>query len=92
MKALLVLAGIAAALFLLDRLLLAMERCGWIDYRRTNPGRIDPGPVGPAFLAIQSLLEPGTRHAAEERTALRTERDESAGAGASPERAGPPSP
>jgi hypothetical protein len=76
---LLALAGFAVALFLGDRLLLWMEERGWIDYRRTYPGRMNAGQVGPAFLAIQGLLEPEKRHAAEEQTAVRTERDESGG-------------
>jgi hypothetical protein len=80
----LVLGGLAVASFLVDRLLLWMEWRGWIDYRRTNPGRIDPGQVGPAFLAIQGLLEPDKKHAAEEQTRLRTERDAQSG-GDSPE-------
>ena len=87
MKLIFVLAAIAAAIFAVDRLLLWMEWRGWIDYRRTNPGRIQTGQVGPAFLAIQSLLEPEKRHAAEEQTALRTERDEQGGS-----RNGTPSP
>lgn len=81
MKVLLVLAGLGTALFLGDRLLLWMEWKGWIDYRRTYPGRLNPGQVGPAFLAIQSLLEPEKRHAAEEQTAVRTEEDEKGGPG-----------
>lgn len=76
MSVLLVLAGFSLALFLGDRLLLWMERRGWIDYRRTYPGRLNPGQVGPAFLAIQGLLEPEKRHAAEEQTAVRTEEDQ----------------
>ena len=79
MSFLFVLAGFGVALFLGDRLLLWMEERGWIDYRRTYPGRLNAGQVGPAFLAIQGLLEPEKRHAAEEQTALRTERDESGG-------------
>ncbi len=79
MKIAFVLAGLVLAGFLVDRLLLLMEWRGWIDYRRTYPGRINTGQVGPAFLAIQGLLEPEKRHAAEEQTALRTERDESGG-------------
>lgn len=71
----LVLGGLALAGFLVDRLLLWMEWRGWIDYRRTNPGRINPGQVGPAFLAIQGLLEPDKKHAADEQTRVRTERD-----------------
>jgi hypothetical protein len=73
---LLVVAGLAVTGFFVDRLLLWMEWRGWIDYRRTYPGRIQSGQVGPAFLAIQGLLEPEKRHAAEEQTALRTERDD----------------
>src|SRR5262249_60718890 len=73
----LVLAGFGIALFLGDRLLLWMEERGWIDYRRTYPGRLNPGQVGPAFLAIHGLFEPEKRHPPEEQNALRTERDES---------------
>jgi hypothetical protein len=73
----LILAGLVLAGFLVDRLLLWMEWKGWIDYRRTNPGRMNVGQVGPAFLAIQGLFEPEKRHAAEEQTALRTEEDRS---------------
>ena len=72
---LLVVAGLAVAGFLVDRILLWMEWKGWIDYRRTYPGRMNVGQVGPAFLTIQGLLEPEKRHAAEEQTAQRTERD-----------------
>jgi hypothetical protein len=79
MKVLLGFLGLAAAVFLVDRLLLWMEWKGWIDYRRTYPGHYNDGQVGPAFLAIQGLLEPEKRHAAEEQTALRTERDDQGG-------------
>jgi len=77
MTLLLVLVGLGAVGFLVDRVLLWMEWRGWIDYRRTDPGRLQASQVGPAFLAIQGLLEPDRRHAAEERTRLRTERDAS---------------
>jgi len=77
MPLLLVLVGLGAVGFLVDRVLLWMEWRGWIDYRRTDPGRFQARQVGPAFLAIQGLLEPDRRHAAEERTRLRTERDAS---------------
>ena len=79
MKIVLVLAGLVLVIFLVDRLLLWMECKGWIDYRQTYPGRFNSGQAGPAFLAIQGLLEPEKRHAAEEQTALRTERDETGG-------------
>jgi len=75
MKIVLGLAGLVLAIFLIDRILLWMEWKGWIDYRRTYPGRINPGQVGPAFLAIQGLLEPDKKHAADEQTRLRTETD-----------------
>jgi len=75
MTLVLVLAAVALGAFLVDRLLLWMERRGWVDYRRTYPGRMNPGQVGPAFLAIQGLLEPDKKHAADEQTRLRTERD-----------------
>ena len=85
MKVVLVLAGLVVAGFLVDRLLLWMEWRGWIDYRRTNPGPFQSGQVGPAFLAIQGLLEPEKRHAAEEQTALRTSRDDRGGSPPEPE-------
>jgi len=75
MTLVLVVAGLVLAGFLVDRLLLWMEWRGWIDYRRTYPGRINAGQVGPAFLSIQGLLEPDKKHAAEEQTRLWTERD-----------------
>ncbi|HTR02324.1 MAG TPA: hypothetical protein VMN82_03940 [Thermoanaerobaculia bacterium] len=81
MKILLGVGGLVLVAFLADRLLLWMEWRGWIDYRRTYPGRYNAGQTGPAFLAIQGLLEPEKRHAAEEQTALRTQEDEKAGAG-----------
>jgi len=80
----LVVAGLAVVVYLGDRLLLWVEWKGWIDYRRTHPGRFNPGQVGPAFLAIQGLLEPEKRHAAEEQTAVKTERDDEGGPGEAP--------
>jgi len=79
MRIVLAFAGLLLAGFLADRFLLWMESRGWIDYRRTYPGRLGSARIGPAFLSIQGLLEPGARHAAEERTALRTEQDEKGG-------------
>jgi hypothetical protein len=72
-------AGLALLVFAADRLLLWMEWRGWIDYRRTDPGRINPGQVGPAFLGIQALFQSGARHHLEERNAVRTEREASGG-------------
>lgn len=75
MKWLLVGAGIGLLAFAVDRLLLWMEWRGWIDYRRTHPGRINTGQIGPAFLAIESLFQSGAQRALEERQAVRTERE-----------------
>lgn len=58
LRVLIALALLALAAYRVDRLPLWMEWRGWIDYRRTNPGHFDSGRVGPAFLAIQGLLEP----------------------------------
>ena len=77
--------GLALAAFAADRLLLWMEWRGWIDYRRTFPGRVNTGQVGPAFLGIQSLFQPGARHHVEERNAVRTEREDPSGSGSGPE-------
>jgi hypothetical protein len=77
-------AGIAAVVFLFDRLLLWLEWRGLIDYRRTYPGRMNTGQVGPAFLAIQSLLEPEKRHPVEEQSAVRTEREDAGAPPSSP--------
>lgn len=68
-------AGLALLALVIDRLLLWMERRGWIDYRRTNPGRIHTGQIGPAFLGIQALFQSGARHHLEQHNAVRTERD-----------------
>lgn len=84
MRLLFVLAGVAVGVFAVDRLLLWLEWRGLIDYRRTNPGRISAGQVGPAFLGIQALLEPEKRHAAEAQTAAKTVRDATGGAPGTP--------
>jgi hypothetical protein len=74
-KWLLLPAGLILLVFAADWVLLWMEWRGWIDYRRTDPGRIDPGQVGPAFLGIQALFQSGARHHLEEKNAVRTERE-----------------
>ncbi|MGE5279026.1 MAG: hypothetical protein ACM3SU_18690 [Acidobacteriota bacterium] len=89
MKWVLIPAALAVLVFAVDRLLLWMEWRGWIDYRRTDPGRIDSGRIGPALLGIQSLFDPGARHHLEERNAVRTERDARGGGGAGGDDAGP---
>ena len=54
--------GILGALLLLDRLLLRLERKGWINYRRRGLSR-----SGAAFhaLILQSIFSPGAEHLVE---------------------------
>ncbi len=66
---------IAVLLFLLDRLLLWMERRGWIYYRKNKDGG-GPG-VGNAFLEVQSLLEPSKKELLEIRREDKREQDDS---------------
>jgi len=70
---LLVLLGAAAGLILLDRLLLALERRGWIYWRRS---RGSSGSLGNAMLDVQKILEPSKRHVVEERRRSPDERPE----------------
>lgn len=58
-----------AALYGVHRLLCGMEARGWIYYRRAGSG----GSVSRAVGDLQSMLEPGQRHAVEERRAERSE-------------------
>jgi hypothetical protein len=57
------LAGAAAALFALDRALLAAERRGWVYWRRRGP---TPGAAGTALLEVQAIFEPDRQHVVEE--------------------------
>ncbi len=52
-------AGIGLALFALDRVLLLMERKGWIYYRKKKP---NPASVGSALLELQNLVEPSRKY------------------------------
>ena len=63
--------AILAALYLLDRLLLWMERRGWVYWRKTTRST-GPG-MGNALLEIQSLVEPSARHALENRREVKEE-------------------
>ena len=54
-----------------------MERRGWIDYRRTYPGRSIPDLSAPR----SSLLEPDRKSMYEEKTSSRTVKDEESGPG-----------
>jgi len=69
----LVAVGVAVALWLVDRALLWLEARGRIYYRRK---KASSGTLSAAFLSVQAALEPGARHAAEERRASRPEAEE----------------
>lgn len=62
---------VGIALYLLDRLLLWMERRGWVYWRKTTRST-GPG-MGNALLEIQSLVEPSARHALEIRQEVKEE-------------------
>lgn len=66
------------AILWLDRLLLKLEERGWIYYRKRHAS---PGTLGGAFLAVQSMLEPGTRYVLESRQERRGHENEAAGSG-----------
>lgn len=51
------------ALFAFDRLMLWMERRGWIYWRRRHAS---PGTLGRAMLEMQSMVEPQVGHQLEE--------------------------
>jgi len=56
-------AAVVPAIVILHQALLWMERQGWIFYRLTRP---EPRNLGPAFLEIQRLFEPGKEHVIEQ--------------------------
>jgi hypothetical protein len=72
LKIILAAAGVGLALFVLDRLALAMERRGWIYYRKKKPSSTS---LGNAFLNLQSLIEPGTRQVVEVRREKKDQHD-----------------
>jgi hypothetical protein len=74
MKLLLWILLLAIALFALHHLALWAERRGWIYYIHR---KASPGSVGSAFMEVQSLLEPGTRHVVESRLNDVADEDES---------------
>ena len=65
----------ALALWLVDRLLLWMERRGWIYWRRSNHRTTVT--VGNALLEIQSFVNPGAREVIEARRREESEESES---------------
>lgn len=75
MRTLLVIAGIAAGLFLIDRAALAMERRGWIYWCKR---KANPGPRAAAALEIRLVLERGAR-CVEEEQAEREDGDDELG-------------
>ena len=81
-------AGAAALLFGLDRLMLWLERRGWIYYRRSKPH--SSGTLGNAFLELQQLAEPTVRHVLEERRAEKREEDDAGEPPPPPDDAPPP--
>ncbi len=66
-------AGVAGALFLLDRLALAMEARGWIFYRRNKPNFRN---AGTAFIELQAMFEPKMRHVLDKKEQEESEVDE----------------
>jgi len=61
-RTLAIVAGVAAVLYVLDRLLLAAEDRGWIYWRRSKPS---PGTRAGALMELHALLEPDRKHTAE---------------------------
>jgi hypothetical protein len=68
----LVVMGIAAALYGLDRLGLWLEDRGWLYYRRKKP---DSSPAS-MWVAMQQFVEPGVRHVREVRQGHKQEDEE----------------
>ena len=69
-------AAVTVAVFLLDQLMLWVERRGWIYYRKRQPS--GGSGVGNALLEVQSLIEPDKRAMIEVREEKREEDDSGA--------------
>ena len=67
-------AAVLAGLAILDRLLLRLERAGWINYRRRGPSR---GGATYHVLELQSIFNPGTEQVIEVKYGQEQEVDES---------------
>jgi hypothetical protein len=76
LKTALIITGIIAVLWLLDRGALAMERRGWIYWRKR---KASPGTRAAAFLEMQSLLEPGRNHVIEAQSEHEEKKSDAAG-------------
>ena len=63
LKVTLLLIAVPVALFCLDRLMLRMERRGWIYWRKRPPGSASPGRA--VLNEFQQLVEPEIRHVQE---------------------------
>lgn len=74
MTLVLILAAVAVAAFLLDRLLVWCELRGWIYYRLTPRQRHSA--IGNTLLAIEELYRPSRRHVIEMRYEERVRREE----------------
>ena len=65
---------VAGALVALHHLALWAESRGWLFYKHR---KASAGNLGSAFLEVQSILEPGTKHVVESRLDSVAEEDES---------------
>lgn len=66
MKIALNLLALAAALFVLDRLMLAAERRGWIFWRRTKPTSGSRSAIAGSLGELNAFASPAYRHVIEE--------------------------
>lgn len=67
------LVGLAVAIWLLHRLALWMEAQGWLYYWHRRPSR---SALGNAFLEVQQLVEPAQRPVLEAKREERAERED----------------
>lgn len=82
--------ALGAVLYWLDRLLLWMERRGWVYWRMTKRST-GPG-VGNALLEIQTLMQPAARHLLELRQEVKEDSPESGDPPSDDTAPGPPEP
>lgn len=76
MKTAFFLIGGVLALYLLHRLALWMESRGWIFYMKK---KASGNALGNAFLEIQQIAQPETRHVLEMKRSQRSEQDDASG-------------
>ncbi len=72
MKSVFWIAGIVALLYGLHRLALWMEAKGWIYYARK---KASPNALGNAFLELQQIVNPKTKHVLEVRRSQQVEQE-----------------